>query len=180
MLFRSVVFCLDYSGSMYGEGIEELRSAMKEILTTSDYTISFSERDKVDVIPFGSSIIATWSTSKGLTKEEILKNIETTNLNGSTALYMAALKGVEILAKEDRDEYVTSIIVMTDGQANVGTYRDFENSYNKYGIEIPIYSITFGDADERQLNEISNLTNGKVFDGKTDLTKAFKQVRGYN
>lgn len=33
---------------------------------------------------------------------------------------------------------------------------------------------------ESQLKEISNMSNGKVFDGKTDLVKAFKEVRGYN
>ena len=31
-----------------------------------------------------------------------------------------------------------------------------------------------------QLNEIASLTNGKVFDGKSDLVTAFKKVRGYN
>ena len=47
-------------------------------------------------------------------------------------------------------------------------------------MDIPIYSITFGDANEEQLDKIAELTNAKVFDGKTDLLKAFKQVRGYN
>ena len=38
----------------------------------------------------------------------------------------------------------------------------------------------FGDAEEEELHEIANLTNGKVFDGKTGLVEAFKEVRGYN
>ena len=49
-----------------------------------------------------------------------------------------------------------------------------------YNKQIPIYSITFGDAYEKELKDIANLTNAKVFDGKTDLLKAFKEVRGYN
>ncbi len=175
-----VVFCLDYSGSMYGEGIEELRNAMREILTTKDLTISFSDKDKIDVIPFGTGIIDVWSTSSGLSRAEILNKIETTDLDGSTALYLAALRAVGILANEEEDEYVTSVILMTDGQANVGTYRDFENGYRRANKEIPIYSITFGDADESELLEISTLTNGKVFDGKENLLYAFKKVRGYN
>ena len=52
--------------------------------------------------------------------------------------------------------------------------------YENLKEEIPIYSITFGDADEWELSQISNLTNGKVFDGKADLLFAFKKVRGYN
>ncbi len=69
---------------------------------------------------------------------------------------------------------------MTDGEGNVGTYSELEKEYKKIGKEIPIYSITFGDANEEQLNKMAVLSNGKVFDGKNDLVKAFKTVRGYN
>ena len=69
---------------------------------------------------------------------------------------------------------------MTDGQSNVGEYSNLEKEYKNLKMDIPIYSITFGDANEEQLDKIAELTNAKVFDGKTDLLKAFKQVRGYN
>ena len=69
---------------------------------------------------------------------------------------------------------------MTDGEANVGTYSSLESKYLQINKQIPIYSIMFGDARENQLIQISKLTNAKVFNGKTDLVKAFKEVRGYN
>ena len=69
---------------------------------------------------------------------------------------------------------------MTDGQANVGSLSEFKREYNKIGKGIPVYSITFGSADENELLKISDYTNGKVFDGKTNLQLAFKKVRGYN
>lgn len=175
-----VVFCLDYSGSMYGNGIKELRNAMKYILTEADVLISFTDKDKIDVIPFGSDILATWSTSKGLSKKTILDNINNLNLNGSTALYPASIAALKILENENDDKYVSSVILMTDGLANVGTFSSLVQYYNKINKEIPIYSITFGDADEDELGQIADLTNGKVFDGKTSLIEAFKKVRGYN
>ena len=175
-----VVFCLDYSGSMYGNGIKELRNAMKYILTEADVLISFTDKDKIDVIPFGSDILATWSTSKGLSKKTILDNINNLNLNGSTALYPASIAALKILENENEDKYVSSVILMTDGLANVGTFSSLVQYYNKINKEIPIYSITFGDADEDELGQIADLTNGKVFDGKTSLIEAFKKVRGYN
>lgn len=52
--------------------------------------------------------------------------------------------------------------------------------YSSINMDIPIYSIMFGNADESELLDIANLTNAKVFDGRTDLLKAFKEVRGYN
>ncbi len=174
-----VVFCLDYSGSMYGNGIEELTKAMNTILSSNDLTISFSNKDKIDVIPFGNDVLGTWSTTDGLTKKDLIYRIEEQDLSGSTALYPAAIKGLRILSNES-DEYVSSIILMTDGRANVGTFSELKSVYKSINKEIPIYSITFGNADERELLEISDLTNGKVFDGKDNLTLAFKKVRGYN
>ena len=40
-------------------------------------------------------------------------------------------------------------------------------------------AITFGDASTSQLKEITELTKGLIFDGKTDLAGAFRKVKGY-
>lgn len=69
---------------------------------------------------------------------------------------------------------------MTDGMGNRGTFAELRAKYQEVNRSIPIYSIMFGAASEYQLEQISTMTNAKVFDGKTDLVKAFKQVRGYN
>ena len=175
-----VVFCLDYSGSMYGTGINELRKAMKYILTEADVLISFNNKDKIDIIPFGNGVLAEWSTEDGYSKEDLLKEIQDLPLSGSTALYPAAEKAIKILENEDSSKYVSSVILMTDGMANVGSFASLQSTYKNVGKEIPIYSITFGSADEYQLKQISDLSNGKVFDGKTSLVEAFKKVRGYN
>lgn len=177
-----VVFCLDYSGSMIGTGNAQLKSAMDYILTqkAAEDFIQFSEKDKIDVIPFGSQVMDTWSSNNGAVTGELLSKIQNLQPTGTTALYPAAIEALKILENEDRNTYNTSIVLMTDGQANVGTYKDLELKYKSINKEIPIYSIMFGSADESELETIANLTNGKVFDGKTDLVRAFKEVRGYN
>ena len=55
-----------------------------------------------------------------------------------------------------------------------------ENAIKNAKNKIPVYSIMFGNASSRQLTNISDLTSGKVFDGRTNLLEAFKTVRGYN
>ena len=55
-----------------------------------------------------------------------------------------------------------------------------EKTYQSINKEIPIYSITFGNASYNQLNKMATLSNGKVFDGRNNLLEAFKMVRGYN
>ena len=175
-----VVFCLDYSGSMYGDGLEELIEAMDYILSdeAKKSMIQFTSEDKIDVIAFGSHIKLLGST-KGNNTKELLTLIKNNDLDGATALYPAATYAIKVLSSEN-DSYNTSVILMTDGAGNIGTFKELEKEYYEYNKDIPIYSIMFGDADDEQLDKIASLSNGKVFDGKKDLVKAFKTVRGYN
>ena len=175
-----VVFCLDYSGSMYGEGIKELKDAMQYILSDAakKSMIQFTSEDKIDVIAFGSHINVLGS-AKGNDTGKILNAINNNDLDGATSLFPAAEKAIEILATES-SEYNSSVILMTDGVGNIGKFSDLEEGYHQVNKDIPIFSITFGDAEEDQLEKMASLSNGKVFDGKIDLVKAFKTVRGYN
>lgn len=177
-----VVFCLDYSGSMAGDGYNELMNAMDYILTekAADDFIQFSEKDTIDVIAFGSSVLGTWRTNDGSNTETLLNQIHGLNPMGTTALYPAAQTALNMLKDEDMEKYNVSVILMTDGWPNVGTYNDLEKTYKNINKQIPIYSIMFGDANEYQMRQIAELSNAKIFDGKKDLVKAFKEVRGYN
>ena len=177
-----VAFCLDYSGSMIGDGIKQLQNAMDYILTDKaeqDY-LQFTDKDLVDVIIFGSEVKGPWGSSTDMERDELLNLIKTTRPTGQTALFPAAIQAEEIFKDDNVDKYNCSIVLMTDGEGNKGHFDDLKKSYNSLSNKIPIYSITFGDADESQLEKISSLTNGKIFDGKKDLSKAFRQVRGYN
>ena len=168
-----IAFCLDYSGSMMGEGIEDLKSAMDYILTdkASEDLIQFSEKDKIDIVPFNSNVGNGWSTTNGTQTEDLLNKINRYGPSGMTAIYPAAIKALDLLKDEDSDKYNLSVVLMTDGIGNVGNYLTLENQYRKLNKQIPIYSITFGEADEEQLEEIALLTNGKIFDGRYDLVK---------
>ena len=175
-----VVFCLDYSGSMYGDGINALKDAMDYIFSerANINMIQFSELDKIDVIAFGSTVNKPWS-AKGNNTKYLLEEINNYSLDGATSLYPSVEAAIELL-KDETEEYNTSVIVMTDGEGNVGTFGSLENTYKRIGKEIPIYSITFGDASIAQLNKMVTLSNGKIFDGRSNLLEAFKTVRGYN
>ena len=38
----------------------------------------------------------------------------------------------------------------------------------------------FGSADPTQLEDLAELSNARVFDGREDLVGAFRSVKGYN
>lgn len=178
-----IVFCLDYSGSMRGNGIKELKEAMEYILTeekAKEDLLQFSNKDKITVLAFSSSIIGTWNAENGLQTEKLLSKIKETIPNGGTDIYGTAAKALEILNDVDPDTYNTSVILMTDGLSNIGSFSNLRNTYNRVGKDIPIFSIMFGEASSDELSDIANLTNAKVFDGRTNLLQAFKEVRGYN
>ena len=109
-----------------------------------------------------------------------MDKITKTTVTGGTDIYTPAIEALEILDEEDMNTYNTSIVLMTDGESNYNRLDLLQKAYTKINKDIPIFSIMFGDADETQLEDIANLTNAKVFDGRTNLLEAFKQVRGYN
>lgn len=177
-----VVFCLDISGSMYGEGLKELKDAMNYILdfeSASKDKLQFSDNDKISVITFNHEVSKIYDTKLGNETNEVIENINELEANGGTDIYDPSIEALKILSKEDGD-YTKTVILMTDGQSNGGSFYDLKKYYEKNKIKIPIYSIMFGSSDEYELSRIANLTNGKVFDGKSGLKKAFSEVRSYN
>lgn len=178
-LFRKpsvVVFCLDFSGSMWGEGDKQLVAAMERILDhklASEDMIQFSERDKIFVIPFESELKWVDSAPSGIDTANLISRIKDTDANGGTDIYGPVKHANKILKDFDEDVYTKSIVLMTDGES-------MENFHKGLSYDIPVFSIMFGDAKPKQLDEISRLSKGKTFDGRTDLINAFKEIRGYN
>lgn len=177
------VFCLDYSGSMYGDGNSQLTNAMDFILDkekASKNMLQFSKKDKISVIAFDNNILNEFNTENGEDTALMIDEIKQQEIGGSTNLYAPVLKALEILSKDNPDEYNPSVILMTDGEGNVGYFSDYKREYEKQKEKVPVYAIMFGSASRNQLEEITNLSNGKVFDGRNNLLSAFKEVRGYN
>lgn len=176
------IFVLDYSGSMYPEGEEQLYGAMDYILTeekASKNLVQFSYRDKVTIIPFHSYVLDVKTIEDGSKGTLLLQALQSYQPTGGTNIYGALEKAIS-LADQESDGYNTSIILMTDGEGNIGTFSDFVQSYQTSVKKVPIYGILFGRANEQQLQNISTYSNGKVFNGVSNLLAAFKEVRGYN
>ena len=177
-----VVFCLDISGSMTGSGLEELQEAMNYILDydkASIDKIQFSDTDKITVITFNGEVDKIYDTKLGNNTKDVIKIIDNLETQGTTNIYDPSIEALKILEK-DTDDYTKTVILMTDGASNAGSFKELKKYYEKTNKTIPIYSITFGSSREDQLEEIADLTNGKIFDGKKGLTRAFKEVRSYN
>ncbi len=178
----AIAFCLDYSGSMDGEGEEQLVEAMSFILDyekAGEEFLQFSENDTIYVLPFSDSVKSVWSTKNGKMTSKMLNDIKSLYPVGGTNIYGCASEALELVDEYNSNTYTKTVILMTDGESNRGSYEDLRFAYNKHP-NIPVYSIMFGEANEYELDKIASLTNAKVFDGRTSLIRAFKEVRSYN
>ena len=178
-----VVFCLDTSGSMYNTGLDELKDAMNYILdykTASKDNLQFSDKDKITVITFNSDVDKTFDTKYGNNTQSVINDIDSLEASGGTNIYDPSIKGLKILSKDDSNDYTKTVILMTDGYSNSGSFYDLEEYYKNNKSTVPIYSITFGSSSESQLSKIAKLSNAKVFNGKDGLLEAFREVRSYN
>lgn len=168
---------------MRGDGNTELVNAMEQLLVQENAKKNFIQASENEVnifIPFNDNVISIYSANGSEDElENLYRTIKNMKPGGGTNMYKAAEEGLKQLKKYDISEYMPAIIILTDGYSQ-GDYDRFEKTYLSFGKDIPIFSITFGDSDSTQLEQLAELTNARVFDGKNNLTDAFREVKGYN
>lgn len=181
----ATIYCLDFSGSMSGAGRDQLVQALSQVMLDENAQINFlqaSTQEFNEYLLFDSKIIKQITVNGGgESLAQAYDQIASTATGDSTDLYGTAIQAVKDIQTVERDVYSPAIVLMTDGLNN-GNYNfeDFKAFYESQNIDVPVFTILFGSADEKELQEIAELTNGRVFDGREDLIKAFQTVRGYN
>lgn len=179
-------FVIDTSGSMAGEREDQLKQVMNRLVSgdLSKYA-TIRNRESVVVVPFSSQAydIKKFDYTQ---KQELLQYVQNLRMDGGTAMYDAVATAIEELNKDKQahgNEYNYSVIVLTDGMTNQGaTFEQFQNWYQQHNFhkgDMRVFAISFGEADINQLNELTSLTGGSVFDGKKSLDKAFREIRSY-
>lgn len=178
-----LALCLDYSGSMSGSGEAALEAAIDKLFdpaTAKRYLLQPATQDVFVVLPFDGQVRTTYVTKGPEEAARLPDLLRPTSPNDGTDIYTCALTALDILVhRPEWKTHLPGIILMTDGRSQ-GDSGGFAAAYRERGHDVPIYGITFGDADERQLQSLATLTRARVFDGSKDLTAAFRTARGYN
>jgi Ca-activated chloride channel family protein len=177
------VLALDYSGSMAGDGEEDLEEAMQVLLDQEEAAKYFLQRTETDitvVIPFNGAVIDIWRAdgSDPQTLSALLSRVVSQETGGETNIYdpmIAALDEME----GSLEGYAPAIILLTDGHSNEGNFSQFEARWSEESPEgVPVYSILFGEASDEQLTQIEELTAGDVYDGRDGLIDALRDSFG--
>lgn len=176
--------CLDFSGSMQGTGEDQLKRAMEFLFTpdrSAEVLVQWSARDQIIVLPFSDHVQDVWkATGQPADQARMLSQVSALQAGGGTDMYTCAGKALQemkpILATGG---YLPAIVIMTDGRSD-GSPDAFLSGRAADDRKVPIFGITFGDADRSQLDTLAEATGARVFDGSKDLASAFRSARGYN
>ncbi len=175
--------CLDFSGSMSGDGETQLKRAMETLLDpaqASHNLIQWTPLDRIFVLPFDARV-RNVNAGDGTVESQakLLAAVENEHADGGTDMYACAEQAIAAMQPYLKtNDYLPAVVIMTDGRSEA--HQNFDSDWQNEGHAIPIFGVTFGDADKRQLEDLATMTRARVFDGRADLTEAFRAVRGYN
>lgn len=192
----SAVFVLDVSGSMEGDRLDNLKTAMKN-LTGTDTTITggfsrFRAHEQVTIITFSSQVeddrvfTIDDTAPNGPDMTAIRDYVDGLHTYDGTAIYTGLEQAYADVAKSQASDpnRLYSIVLMTDGENNRGVDPDqFGRDFAALTAPVravPVYPVLFGEGSKDAMTSIATLTGGTVFDATTtSLETIFKQIRGY-
>lgn len=177
----NLALVIDRSTSMTGDRIEKAREAsiMAVNLLTPEDTLS--------IIGYDSSAQVIIPATKVQDKEKLIKAIkENIRPQGMTALFAGVSKGIDQVSKHLDKEQVNRIILLSDGQANVGPtslkeLSELSKMAAKKGVTISTIGIGEG-YNEDLMTAIAGYSDGNhsfvanTADLERIFTKEFKDV----
>lgn len=185
----NMVFQIDTSGSMEGERLDALKAALVSLTDTgADGTTSFltfQPRETVHFVEFASEVKSEKDLEVAADGDlsEVRSYVEGLSTAGNTAIYGTLQHSLELAAQSRSDYNVTSVVLFSDGEnTDYPSLAEFSSWYEATPEVqgIPVYAILFGEASRAEMEQLAQLTGGRVFDAENgDLTAAFKEIRGY-
>lgn len=188
-------FVIDLSGSMQGERMSALKTALLNLMggdtsLTGQFS-RFRAREEISFLPFRHyaepAVDFTIASGSALESSLAAARQFTQNLSpeGGTAIFSALAEAYRKIAMEQAkhpDRYY-SVVLMTDGANTSGmSLEQFKSLFQQLppGAQaIKTFPILFGDSDTGAMQQLADMTGGKVFDGNKNLAAAFKAIRGY-
>ncbi|MBC7780644.1 MAG: VWA domain-containing protein [Proteobacteria bacterium] len=192
-------FVLDTSGSMAGDRLTQLRTAMSTLVagdgSLTGRFATFRGRERISVIEFSDRPRKARVLELGAATERnaaLLQPLQDAlnkmSAAGGTAIYTALRQAyIEALERRrgDQRERYYSIVLMTDGDNRDGIgFDEFARWYrtlDQRSRDIRVFAVLFGDANQAELTKLAELTGGRIFDGRKadSLARVFKDIRSY-
>jgi Ca-activated chloride channel homolog len=152
---------LDRSGSMHGDKLVAARDAAALLVRR------LSPDDIVSVVAYDDHVVTVAEPATGAAQAGLPREIERIDCGGSTNLSGGWLKGRELVARNLLERGVNRVILLTDGQANVGitdTPRLTGLAQQAKHERVTTTTIGFGaDYNERLLRAMADAGGGNTY-----------------
>lgn len=176
----AVALVIDRSGSMQGRKLEEARRCALDILNRMD------GRDLVTVVTYDNEVDVTLSPmTVDAAKVLLPAKLDQIYPRGSTALHDGWLKGAELLAPLSNRDQMCRVILLSDGQANMGIVdpdqiADQVRALANAGITTTTVGLGLG-FNEELMTAIANAGQGNAWYGQRaeDLAESFDAEMSY-
>jgi len=154
----NVSIVIDKSGSMSGDKIVHAREAAKQALDR------LGANDRVSVIAYDDKVHVIAPATGVEDRESIKAAIDKIGASGSTALFAGVSKGAEELRKNKMPNQVNRVVLLSDGQANVGPQSPqmlgrLGASLSKEGITVTTLGLGLG-YNEDLMTELALRSDG--------------------
>lgn len=166
-----VALVIDRSGSMEGEKLEITKASVAQFIRSLD------PQDRVAVITYDDNVNILCGLEAP--SEALARRVESIESGGSTDLYGGWVTGAKVVGRGGR------VILLSDGQANVGRFTDANAlslhasiSYEKYGVTTSTIGVG-RDYDEGIMAGMARSGGGAHYFAHTGtaIAEAFSQER---
>ncbi|GAA0420771.1 VWA domain-containing protein [Cocleimonas flava] len=174
----NIAIVLDKSGSMGGDKLQSAKQAARMAVNL------LNDNDIISIISYDSTVNVLVPATKVSDKKAIHRAIDRMRSNGKTALFAGVSKGAAEIRKFLDKDRVNRVILLSDGQANVGPSSpsqlgDLGASLSKDGITVTTIGLGTGYNEDLMAN-LAGYSDGNhafVKDAE-DLAKIFKYEFG--
>lgn len=186
------VLAIDASSSMLADDFSPNRLEATKVAANL-FVDSLAQKSRVGIVTFsGTSFVEQKITEERMTLKEKINGIKVSKIGG-TDLANAIITSSNLLTNEE--DKGKAIILLTDGQSNVGmSVEDGIDYANKENVIIHTIGVGTEEGgkftgseivsklDEDTLKKIASLTGGEYFraDSKEGLAEAYKSIAGLN
>lgn len=174
----NIAIVLDKSGSMAGDKLHNAKEAARMAVDL------LNENDIISIISYDSTVNVLVPATKVSDKASIHRAIDRMRSSGNTALFAGVSKGAAEIRKFLSKDRVNRVILLSDGQANVGPSSptelgDLGSSLSKDGITVTTIGLGTGYNEDLMANLAGYSDGNHAFvEDAEDLAKIFKYEFG--
>ena len=171
----NIALVIDRSGSMTGQKIERAKEAAIQAIRRLD------SRDIVSVVVFDNNIDVLIPATKVSNLEGMERKIRSIEPGGTTALHAGTQKGAEEVQKFFEKGIVNRVILLSDGQANVGPsspaqLAELGRTLGGKGISVTTLGLG-SDYNEDLMSRLASASDGnhKFIESASEMAEIFQR-----